>query len=71
VGLLLPFIMIMIVAHVLVFVILELELNGGGSAGFYLSVMVPLAIIVPLLLLRPVKGGIIGLLWSRGLSDEL
>jgi uncharacterized protein (DUF983 family) len=71
VGLLLPFVMIMIVAHVLVAVMLDLELRGGGGAGFYLSVMVPLAVVVPLVLLRPVKGAIIGFLWARGLSDEL
>lgn len=71
VGLILPFVVIMIVAHVIIFVMLELELSGGGSAGLYLSVLVPLSVIVPMLLIRPAKGAIIGFLWSRNLSDEL
>ncbi|RUT32633.1 DUF983 domain-containing protein [Arsenicitalea aurantiaca] len=71
VGLFLPFIMIMIVAHVLIFVMLEMELSGRSSPAAYLMVMVPLSVLVPLLLLRPVKGAIIGFLWSRNLSDEL
>ncbi|WP_158626126.1 DUF983 domain-containing protein [Arsenicitalea aurantiaca] len=71
VGLFLPFIMIMIVAHVLIFVMLEMELSGRSSPAAYLMVMVPLSVLVPLLLLRPVKGAIIGFLWARDLSDAL
>lgn len=70
-GLLLPFIVIMIVAHLLVFVMLEMELAGAASPLVYLAVLVPLALILPLLLLPPVKGAIVGLFWSRSLSDEL
>ncbi len=70
VGLLLPFVMIMIVAHVLIFVMLELEMTGLSSPLLYLVVMVPLSLIVPLATIRPLKGGLIGLLWARSLSDE-
>ena len=71
VGLLLPFVVIMIVAHVIIFVMLEMELSGSASAGVYIAVLVPLSVIVPLLVIRPIKGAIIGFLWARNVSDEL
>jgi uncharacterized protein (DUF983 family) len=71
VGLLLPFVVIMIVAHVLIFVMLEMELHGTPSPLIYLAVLVPLSLIIPLLILPSVKGAIIGILWARNLSDEL
>ncbi|MDC9822644.1 DUF983 domain-containing protein [Devosia sp. ZB163] len=71
VGLLLPFIVITIVAHVIIFVMLDMELNRRASPLIYLSVLVPMSIVVPLLIIRPAKGGLIGFLWARGLSDEL
>jgi uncharacterized protein (DUF983 family) len=71
VGLLLPFVVIMIVAHVLIGVMLSMEVGGKNNAGTYLSVMVPLSVIIPLAVLRSVKGALIAILWARGLSDEL
>ncbi|MGN6486676.1 MAG: DUF983 domain-containing protein [Devosia sp.] len=71
VGLLLPLVVITIVAHVIIFVILDMELNQRANPMVYLSVLVPLSIIVPLLVIRPVKGGLIGFLWARRISDEL
>jgi uncharacterized protein (DUF983 family) len=50
---------------------LEIELHGGGSPFIYLIVLIPLAIIVPLILLPFVKGALIGGLWAWNLSDEL
>lgn len=70
-GLLLPFVVITIVAHVIVFVMLDMELNGRASPLIYLAVLVPLSVLVPLAIIRPVKGALIGFLWSRNLSDEL
>jgi uncharacterized protein (DUF983 family) len=61
----------MIVAHVLIFVMLEMELSGRASPAIYLAILVPLSIATPLILIRPVKGGLIGLLWSLKASDEL
>ncbi|HEV2515826.1 MAG TPA: DUF983 domain-containing protein [Devosia sp.] len=69
-GLLLPFIVIMIVAHVLILVMLAMEVSGRANPLVYLSVLIPLSIMVPLAMLRPVKGAIIGILWARQLSDE-
>lgn len=70
VGLLLSFAIVMIVAHLAVFVMLEMEMTGLGSAGLYLSVLIPLCIVVPIALMRPLKGAIIGFLWARNLSDD-
>lgn len=71
VGLLLPFVVIIIVAHVIIFVMLDMELNERANPLVYMAVLVPLAVLVPVAIIRPVKGALIGLLWSRGLSDEL
>jgi uncharacterized protein (DUF983 family) len=50
----------MIVAHVLIFVMLEMELHGRPSPLICLGVLVPLSLIIPLLILPSVKGAIIG-----------
>lgn len=71
VGLLLPFVVIMIVAHLLIGVMLAMEASGENSSGTYLTVLVPLSVIIPLAVLRSTKGALIGILWSRDLSDEL
>ncbi|GHA33293.1 hypothetical protein GCM10007989_31870 [Devosia pacifica] len=66
---LLPLIVITVVGHILVFGLLELsrhEVNPLMS----LIILVPVTLIASLLLLPPVKGLLIGLLWSRDLSDE-
>jgi uncharacterized protein (DUF983 family) len=70
-GLLLPFVVIMITAHLIIFAMLEMELNEWASPAIYLAVLVPLSVIAPLVLIRPVKGGLIGLLWTLKASDEL
>jgi len=62
---------IIIVAHVIIFVMLDMELNERANPLVYMAVLVPLAVLVPVAIIRPVKGALIGLLWSRGLSDEL
>lgn len=70
VGLFLPLVVITVVIHVIAFVMLEMELSGRGNPFLYLVVLVPLAAIVPLLILPSSKGGLIGLLWAKGWSDE-
>lgn len=70
VGLLLPFFIVMVVAHVIILVMLAMEVSGRASPLVYLAVLVPLSIVVPLAMLRPAKGAIIGILWARQLSDE-
>ena len=61
----------LVMMHVIAFVMLELELNGLGNPLTYLITMIPLAIIIPLVILPSSKGGIIGLLWAQGWSDVL
>jgi uncharacterized protein (DUF983 family) len=70
VGLFLPLIVITVMVHILGFVMLEMELSGHGSPLIYLYVLVPLSVVVPLAILPSSKGGIIGLLWAKGWSDE-
>ncbi len=71
VGLFLPLVVMLVMMHVIAFVMLELELNGLGNPLTYLITMIPLAIIIPLVILPSSKGGIIGLLWAQGWSDVL
>jgi uncharacterized protein (DUF983 family) len=59
-----------VMVHIIGFVMLEMELSGQGSPLVYLYVLVPLSVLVPLAILPSAKGGIIGLLWAKGWSDE-
>lgn len=70
VGLFLPLIVITVMVHIIGFVMLEMELSGHGNPLVYLYVLVPLSAIVPLAILPSSKGGIIGLMWAKGWSDE-
>ena len=69
-GLFLPLVVITVMVHVIGFVMLEMELSGRGNPLTYIYVLVPLSIIVPLIILPSSKGGIIGLFWAKGWSDE-
>lgn len=69
-GLFLPFVVITVVIHIAAFVMLDMELRGQGNPLVYLYILVPLSIIVPLAILPSAKGGILGLMWARGWSDE-
>jgi len=70
VGLFLPLIVVTVMVFIAGFVMLEMELSGHGNPLVYLYVLVPLSAIVPLLLLPSMKGGLIGLMWAMGWSDE-
>ena len=60
-----PYIAIMIVGHLLVGLMLHMELAMHVSPVTYLYTMVPLAIILPMLLLPPIKGALVGLQWAN------
>jgi len=60
-----PYLTIMIVGHLLVFVMLDMELRGAASPLVYLAIFVPLAAILPLIMLPSVKGFVVALQWSR------
>ena len=60
-----PYIAIMIVGHVLVGVMLHLEMAWHVNPTFYLYTLVPLAIILPLLMLPSIKGAVVGMQWAN------
>jgi len=60
-----PYIAIMIVGHVLVAVMLHMEMVWHVPPVTYLYTMVPLAIVLPLLMLPSIKGAIVGLQWAH------
>ena len=60
-----PYIAIMIVGHVLVGVMLHLDMAWHVNPVVYLYTMLPLAIILPLLMLPSIKGGIVGMQWAN------
>ncbi|WIY52232.1 DUF983 domain-containing protein [Devosia sp. YIM 151766] len=70
VGLFLPLVVITVIVNIIGFVMLGMELGGHSNPLIYLYVLVPLSVIVPLLILPSAKGGLIGLMWANGWSDE-
>jgi uncharacterized protein (DUF983 family) len=60
-----PYIAIMIVGHLLVAVMLHLEMTMHVNPVHYLYTMLPLAVVMPLAMLPSIKGGLIGLQWSK------
>ena len=60
-----PYIAIVIVGHIIVGLMLELELHATVAPWMYMVTMVPLAVILPLLMLPSIKGAIVGLQWAN------
>jgi len=61
-----PYIAILIVGHVLVGIMLDLEMSHQNiNPLLYLATLVPLAIVLPLVLLPSIKGGVVGLQWAN------
>ncbi len=60
-----PYITIVIVGHILVGIMLHLEMAWSVPPMVYMYTLVPLAVILPLLLLPPVKGSIVALQWAN------
>jgi uncharacterized protein (DUF983 family) len=69
-GILVPLVVITVVITIAAIVMLVIELQGQGSPLLYLYAVVPPSVVIPLLLLPSAKGGIVGLMWSKGWSDE-
>jgi len=59
-----PYVAIFIVGHLLVGVMLHLDMVWKAAPMVYLSVLLPLAIILPMLMLPSIKGSIVGLQWA-------
>jgi uncharacterized protein (DUF983 family) len=60
-----PYIAIMIVGHLLVGIMLHMEMTMQVNPLFYILTMLPLAVILPLLMLPSIKGGLVGLQWAQ------
>lgn len=59
-----PYIAIFIVGHLLIGIMLHMEMVWHVNPLTYLYTMIPLAIILPLLMLPSIKGSIVGLQWA-------
>lgn len=62
-----PYIVIFIIGHLLVGVMLHLEMTHSAPPWVYLATMLPLAVILPLIMLPSIKGGVVGLQWAAGM----
>jgi uncharacterized protein (DUF983 family) len=69
-GLFLPFVVITVVVHIVAVIMLGIELRGNGNPLLYLYVLVPVTLIASIAVLPSAKGAILGLMWSKGWSDE-
>lgn len=60
-----PYISIVIVGHIIIGLMLEMEMNLRVEPYVYLLTMVPLALSLPLAMLPPIKGAVVGLQWAQ------
>ena len=59
-----PYIVITIVGHIIVGGLLMAEKYADWSMGLHMAIWPALTVILSLLLMQPVKGGVIGLQWA-------
>ncbi len=59
-----PYISILIVGHLIVGLLLELQFHLEVEPWVYMVTLVPAAVILPLLMLPSIKGAIVGLQWA-------
>lgn len=60
-----PYLSILIVGHLIVGLMLELELHAEIAPWMYLVTVLPAAVILPLVLLPSIKGAVVGLQWAN------
>lgn len=60
-----PYISIIIVGHLIIGLMMELESTAPQEPWVYLATMVPLALIMPLAMLPSIKGAVVGLQWAN------
>jgi len=61
-----PYISIVIVGHILIGAMLEMEMRFNDvNPMYYVATLVPLAIVLPLALLPSIKGAVVGLQWAN------
>ena len=62
------YVAITIVGHILVVGLMHFQMSGEEIAPWvYLAWLLPLAVILPLLILPSIKGAIVGLQWAKGM----
>jgi uncharacterized protein (DUF983 family) len=60
-----PYLSIVIVGHILVFLMLDMEMTMHVEPITYLWTILPLAIVMPLAMLPSIKGAVVGLQWAN------
>jgi uncharacterized protein (DUF983 family) len=60
-----PYISIVIVGHIIIGLMMELEAVAPQQPFIYLVTMVPLALFLPLIILPSIKGAVVGLQWAN------
>ena len=59
-----PYITITIVGHIVVTLLLIVEANIELSMNTHLMIWIPLAFLLSLAMMQPVKGGVVGMQWA-------
>lgn len=59
-----PYVAIVIVGHIIIFTMLHMEMAYHVSPLTHVLIAVPMAILLPLLMLPSIKGAIVGLQWA-------
>jgi uncharacterized protein (DUF983 family) len=62
-----PYIAIVIVGHIIVGLMLHLEMSYQIAPIWYVVTMVPIAFVLPLLMLPSIKGAVVALQWANGM----
>lgn len=62
-----PYIVMMIVGHVVVGLMLGYEIAFTPPMWQHAAIFLPMAVAMSLVLLRPVKGGLVGFQWASGM----
>lgn len=60
-----PYLTIVIVGHIIIFLMMELSFHYEIEPWIYLATLGPAALILPLLMLPSVKGAVVGLQWAN------
>lgn len=61
------YVAITIVGHILIGGLLHFQSSRDIAPAIYLAILLPLAVILPLLMLPSIKGSIVGMQWARRL----
>ena len=60
-----PYLSILIVGHVIVGLMLHLEMTYTIAPWVYVATLVPLAALMPLVMLPSIKGAVVGMQWAN------